>query len=255
LKPSPTGKGPCVALVLEYLQGKDLESKLKKEKEGIPYQDVRKLAKNMVSALLYLKEQGIIHRDIKPGNIFIDSAGRYKLGDFGFAIKVEEVAKDALKYVGTPLYMAPELLLRNGFASYASDVWSLAVVLFESYHGSVPWVASDMDTLKDRVSNMDIKGAVYDGKHLNLKHFIDATLVLDPRSRLRLSLAINHPLLQFNKTPPKLEESFAQDLKEFGLGTRTDFYLWIANKYPDRSPPTWAEFSEMYDRLYMEKKN
>lgn len=252
------GEGKCIAMVLEYLEGKDLATKLKAESEGLPYRDVQKLAKNMVSAILYLKEQKIVHRDIKPANIFIDSAGRYKLGDFGLAIKEEDIPRiDKTKIIGTPLYMAAEILLISGTTSYASDMWSLGAVLFEAFQGSSPWIAGTLDVLRRKVSRLEIKGTGFDKKHAPLEDFIMSTLVLDPADRLSVEEALGHPLLQMNKTPANEEEAFVQDIKEFGQGSRTDFYIWLANKYPDRAPSPWAEFSEKYDRLYLrqEKSN
>lgn len=251
LEKAPEGQGKCVAMVLEFLAGKDLRAILK-DGDRLKRRQVQKLAKNMVSALLYLKEQGIVHRDVKPDNIFIDANGRYKLGDFGLAIKVENaISKGPI--VGSPMYMAPELLLSTGKPSSASDMWSLGIVIFEMYHGDPPWNAKVLTKLKEEVDEVDKTGVSREDlgpEPEPIRDFIDSTVVKDPNVRLSVEKAIGHPLLQIAKSRPTSDEGFLRDLREFGKGTRTDFFLALHNKYPDH-PVSFNEFTEKYDRLYV----
>ncbi|MFI7675871.1 protein kinase [Actinophytocola sp. NPDC049390] len=89
---------------------------------------------------------GVLHRDVKPGNILLDRDGRVYLADFGIA---RELADDATlltntgDYIGTLDYMAPERLTRGDSADAASDVYSLACVLFQCLTGRVPFPAAD----------------------------------------------------------------------------------------------------------------
>lgn len=79
----------------------------------------------------------IIHRDLKPANVLI-SNGVYKLCDFGFAKYVDSAQELLKSCVGSPLYMAPQILERVKY-TYKCDVWSFGVIFFEILHGSVPW--------------------------------------------------------------------------------------------------------------------
>lgn len=83
----------------------------------------------MSLALYYLHERRILHRDLKPQNIFL-KAGRVRLGDFGIA-KVLDSTKDfANTLIGTPYFMSPELF-KNKPYSYESDIWALGCILYE----------------------------------------------------------------------------------------------------------------------------
>lgn len=255
LKQAMPGAGKCVALVLEYLKGKDAESRTSEDAPGFSYREIQKMAKNMISALLYLKEQKIIHRDIKPANIFIDESGTFKLGDFGLALKEEDVKylnKNIL--IGTPLYMSYELLLRLDLPSYESDMWALGITIHESFYGAKAWTAATLAFLKEQVSKLQINKTTRQTPQ-DLQGFFDAIFINDKTKRITVEEAVGHPLLQFSRTPENNEEkAFLQNLKEFGLGTREQFYVWLADKYPNESPMSWAKFNEMYDRLYIKPK-
>lgn len=104
--------------------------------------EVIKLAKDMCTALCYASKHGVIHRDIKPQNIFVDSDGVYKLGDFGIAKIVSEFSHHYTMNIGTMAYTAPEIC--NGKATtydIASDIYSLGLVLYVFLNnGYLPFV-------------------------------------------------------------------------------------------------------------------
>jgi serine/threonine protein kinase len=100
----------------------------------------------VASALDAAHAAGVLHRDVKPANILLDQAGNAYLADFGIA---RSLAEDVTKltstgdYVGTLDYMAPERLMRDNAVDAASDVYSLACVLFQCLTGRVPFPAPD----------------------------------------------------------------------------------------------------------------
>lgn len=81
-----------------------------------------------------------MHRDIKPDNIFLTSVGDVRIGDFGFAISVEECADPVRENLGSPLFMSSEALGKNVYG-YKSDIWAIGVSFFEMLMGRVPWRA------------------------------------------------------------------------------------------------------------------
>ena len=95
--------------------------------QQVSEQTVIKLAQDLCNALILCKKHGIVHRDIKPQNIFISDNGDFKLGDFGVA-RIMENSMDATK-VGTYKYMAPEVYFGKPYGSSA-DIYSLGMVLY-----------------------------------------------------------------------------------------------------------------------------
>ena len=92
---------------------------------------VLKLGKEISSALCFAAEHNLVHRDVKPGNIFVDSLGRFKLGDFGIA-RVIDKTTGGLSKKGTANYMAPEIYFGSSSSEYIQqiDVYSLGIVLY-----------------------------------------------------------------------------------------------------------------------------
>jgi len=97
-------------------------------KNAMTEETVRKLAIDMCEALVFIQKKGLIHRDIKPGNIFIDSMGRFKLGDFGVA-RTAEKTMGGMSKQGTENYMAPEVYYVRPYGA-SVDIYSLGIVLY-----------------------------------------------------------------------------------------------------------------------------
>jgi serine/threonine protein kinase len=127
-------------LVMEYLPGGTLKGQLGKP---IPWQEALRTLLPISEALEYAHEHKIIHRDIKPANILLTEKGQPMLTDFGIAkiLEVEETAAltGSGMIVGTPEYMAPEQW--TGQTTAQSDIYSLAVVLYEMVTGRKPYIA------------------------------------------------------------------------------------------------------------------
>jgi mitogen-activated protein kinase kinase len=104
-----------------------------------------KLAEGVLFGLSYLHERRIIHRDIKPQNILLDSDGQVKLCDFG--VSGEVVNSLATTFTGTKYYMAPERILGMPY-SVTSDVWSLGITLMEVAQHRFPYQQSDTQPLQ-----------------------------------------------------------------------------------------------------------
>ena len=92
----------------------------------------------------------MIHRDIKPANFLIHN-GVVKLSDFGFARVVDDLEEPLfLTFLGSPLYMAPQILAREKFSSKC-DVWSLGVTIYEILYGKTPYTASNPKELLENI--------------------------------------------------------------------------------------------------------
>lgn len=102
------------------------------ERTKLSETEVVKLAKDICNALVYVGKKNIIHRDIKPHNIFVDESGRYKLGDFGISKIVSEFSVNYTMEIGTQAYVAPEMFSGKDGETYgaSTDIYSLGLVLY-----------------------------------------------------------------------------------------------------------------------------
>jgi eukaryotic-like serine/threonine-protein kinase len=144
-------------IVMEYLEGGTLE-KYTAVDNLLKVHDVVELAFKCARALAFAHVEGLIHRDIKPGNILLQANGvDIKIGDFGAAIRVS--SKQTSTLVGSPLYMAPELA-SGGKASMQSDIYALGVVMYQLLTGHPPYEAGSRESLEYQITNHDPKPLV-----------------------------------------------------------------------------------------------
>lgn len=124
-------------LVLEFIDGESLAQRLKRG--PIPWREAIKLLRPICSALSVAHRAGIVHRDIKPGNILLPKSGQPQLADFGIARSMESTeltASGAL--IGTLDYMAPEQMEVARTADGRADIYSLAATLYHMVTGEIP---------------------------------------------------------------------------------------------------------------------
>jgi serine/threonine protein kinase len=108
--------------------------------------------------------QGVVYRDLKPENILLDSKGHIKLADFGLAKEnITEATAGAHSLCGTPEYLSPEVLDRQGHGT-AVDWWNLGMVTFEMLTGLPPWYTTDKQKLFERLRNAPLKFPFYVSK-------------------------------------------------------------------------------------------
>jgi serine/threonine-protein kinase len=127
-------------LVMELMEGETLASRLARAKQGLPLAEALGIGTSIAEALAAAHRHGLVHRDIKPGNIMLTASGT-KLLDFGLAKPSNNAADETRglltqpnERLGTPAYMAPEQM--TGTADHRSDIYSFGIVLFEMLTGS-----------------------------------------------------------------------------------------------------------------------
>ncbi len=135
-------------LVFEYVDGQTLETRL--DIDGrLPFSKAKQIFEYVCQGLHYAHAQDIIHCDLKPGNIMIFDEDKAKVMDFGVAKKSVDHETGARTVAGTPAYMAPEQ--QKGFMRKQSDVYSLALCLYEALVGQVPWTVKGFDIANKKI--------------------------------------------------------------------------------------------------------
>ena len=194
-------------MLLEYCPGKDLGVVL--ESRGTFKQDeVRFFAAEILLALEYLHDRDIMYRDLKPDNVLLDSTGHIKLADFGLAKENVTASRIAKSFCGSPAYLSPETLGKEG-AGKAADVYGLGATLYELLTGEPPYYSEDLKELYQNIKT----GKLEFGKSMNsvLKDLLKSLLDRDPHHRPTLAQVKQHPffrkinwsaLSQHQVTPP-----------------------------------------------------
>ncbi|PYK62562.1 MAG: hypothetical protein DME21_05905 [Verrucomicrobia bacterium] len=127
--------------IMEFVDGVNLRQ-LEQSRRIAPAEALGIVPK-ICEALQYAHEEGIVHRDIKPGNILLDKKGRVKIADFGLAKLLDKEANDftltrSQQVMGTPHYMAPEQIEKPQEVDHRADIYSLGVVFYEMLTGELP---------------------------------------------------------------------------------------------------------------------
>jgi serine/threonine protein kinase len=139
-------------IVMEYAEGGTLE-KYCLPQNLLPSDTVAEIIFKCVRALSFAHAEGLIHRDIKPGNILHKSGTDIKIADFGAAVNMDADKTQATQ-IGSPLYMAPEVI-KGGKASMQSDIYSLGMVMYMLLAGCSPFEASNAASLAYQIVNHD----------------------------------------------------------------------------------------------------
>lgn len=121
---------------------------------GIYEPEMKKIARQVVEALVYLHSRNIAHRDLKPENILLDEHMNAKLADFGLCHAVSD------KYLlrtpcGSPFYAPPEIIKNVPYDGKKCDMWSLGVVLFTMVTGNLPWSETNQYAILEQIVTAD----------------------------------------------------------------------------------------------------
>ncbi|XP_028822509.1 microtubule-associated serine/threonine-protein kinase 1-like isoform X3 [Denticeps clupeoides] len=158
-----------LCMVMEYVEGGDCATLLKSI-GALPLEMARMYFAETVLALEYLHTYGIVHRDLKPDNLLITSMGHIKLTDFGLSkmglmslttnLYEGHIEKDAREFLdkqvcGTPEYIAPEVILRQGYGKPV-DWWAMGIILYEFLVGCVPFFGDTPEELFGQVISDDV---------------------------------------------------------------------------------------------------
>jgi serine/threonine protein kinase len=177
---------------------------------SLPMTEVKHIVKHVLQALVHIHDNNIVHRDIKPKNVFIQDA-EYKLGDFGAAVYLHNPESIENQNLGTMWYISPESL--NMFYCKSSDIWSIGIMTYELLCGEMPF--NDIKYPKNpRVFKIwqsiftdtpDFhRNPIWTTIDESVKDFIRLCLEKDPNNRPDALSALSHPWLR-NHTSIEIE--------------------------------------------------
>jgi len=145
-------EGDTAFIAMELVEGRDLREIIR-DVSLMPSRSVA-IAADVAEGLAYAHERGIVHRDVKPGNIMVLPDGRVKIMDFGIARLHEPTVKTQTGVLlGSPQYMSPEQIVGQPF-DHRADIFSLGLVLYEMLTGAKPFQGEDIPELMFKVANM-----------------------------------------------------------------------------------------------------
>ena len=176
-------------LSMEYVDGEDLASLLRRIGK-LGGDRAVEIAREIVAGLAAAHDKGVLHRDLKPGNVMIDGRGRARITDFGLAVRSDEDRGGAL-VSGTPAYMAPEQLAGKG-SSVQSDLYALGLVLYELFTGRKPFEAASLAEWRRKHSEEapTSPSTVTTGLDPAVERAILRCLEKDPKARPRSAAAV-----------------------------------------------------------------
>ncbi|KAK0131831.1 Serine/threonine-protein kinase ULK1 [Merluccius polli] len=202
--------GGCVYLVMEYCNGGDLAEYLH-ARRTLSEDTIRMFLQQISRAMKVLQSRGILHRDLKPQNILLCyPPGRrsspnntcLKIADFGFARHLQTNTM-AATLCGSPMYMAPEVIMSQNYDAKA-DLWSIGTVVYQCLTGKAPFYASTPQELRlFYESNGSLLPSIPRETSGHLRHLLLGLLKRNHKDRMTFDEFFNHPFLESSPSPKK----------------------------------------------------
>jgi len=202
-----------------------------KEKGPLEERVIAYIMRELLHSLVYLHDQRLIHRDVKAGNLLLSSQGRIALADFGVAGRLTDTIDKRKTRVGTPFWMAPEVIIQANYDQLA-DIWSMGITSIELATGQPPYAdhlhPMQVLFLIPKADAPTLKG---DNFSSAFKDFVSCCLRKNPRERPSARALLEHPFVRDATSRPseldslivsmraKLDEVFRQQALERQLSS------------------------------------
>ncbi|CAH8315794.1 unnamed protein product [Eruca vesicaria subsp. sativa] len=195
--------------------------------DGFEEPVIATLLRETLRALVYLHAHGHIHRDVKAGNILLDSSGAVKLADFGVSACMYDTGdrqRSRNTFVGTPCWMAPEVMQQLHGYDFKADVWSFGITALELAHGHAPFSKYPpmkvlLMTLQNAPPGLDYERDKRFSKAF--KEMVGICLVKDPKKRPTSEKLLKHPFFKQARPPDYMAKTILNGLPPLGERYRT----------------------------------
>uniref|UniRef100_A0A2P2MQN3 Protein kinase domain-containing protein n=2 Tax=Rhizophora mucronata TaxID=61149 RepID=A0A2P2MQN3_RHIMU len=247
--------GHSLWVVMPYMAGGSCLHIMKSaHPDGFEEPVIATLLRETLKALVYLHGQGHIHRDVKAGNILIDSNGAVKLADFGVSACMFDTGdrqRSRNTFVGTPCWMAPEVMQQLHGYDFKADIWSFGITALELAHGHAPFSKYPpmkvlLMTLQNAPPGLDYER---DKRFSKLfKEMVAACLVKDPKKRPTSEKLLKHHFFKHARTHEYLVRTILDGLLPLGQRFRQlkekEADLLVQNKalYGDKEQLSQQEY-------------
>lgn len=247
--------GHSLWVVMPYMAGGSCLHIMKTSyPEGFEEPVIATLLRETLKALVYLHAHGHIHRDVKAGNILLDSNGTVKVADFGVSACMFDTCdrqRSRNTFVGTPCWMAPEVMQQLHGYDFKADIWSFGITALELAHGHAPFSKYPpmkvlLMTLQNAPPGLDYERDKRFSK--SFKEMVAACLVKDPKKRPTSEKLLKHPFFKHAKSYEFLARSILEGLPPLGERFRVlkakEADLLVQNKalYGDKEQLSQQEY-------------
>jgi len=180
---------------MEYCHGGSISDLMAIIQRKLKEEEISVVCHSILQGLMYLHKQKLIHRDVKAGNVLLNKRGDIKLADFGVSAQLNETVAKRCTVIGTPYWMAPEVLTAKKEYDYKADIWSLGVTAFEMATGSPPY--ADIHPMR-AIFMIPTKPSpkLPDGFGADFNDFINKCLKKNPDQRPNAETLLDHPFVK-----------------------------------------------------------
>lgn len=211
-------------IVTEYLSGGDLLEGMSRKK-NYTEKDIAQIINKLLNAISHIHSLGIVHRDLKPENIVFENQSEnsdIKIIDFGVSRKFFKNNEELNSIVGTPYYVAPEVL--DGKYDKKVDIWSIGIIMYVLMTGKPPFNAQSKNELFEKIKNQELPLPKSRNNNNNSysENAVDLVFKLtmkNPKERFSANDALKHPWFEILKTNKKdnVSKEILENLKNFVL--------------------------------------